>query len=163
MDNKSSLIKDSKNYGRWLFFLLLIFCFRVSAQLIQLIFPVSFLPPFETWHSGALPYWLLVVFQVIIILVFTGFVFRFYKGKETPARKLGKIYLSVGIPYFCIMIFRLAAGLTFASDHSWFGARIPTLFHLPLASFIILIGHFHYKYGHREIKWRAKVKQQAKR
>ena len=150
MDSKSSLIKDSKKYGHWLLFLLLIFCFRVGAQLIQLVFPLSFLPPFEAWHSGALPYWLLVVFQVVIILVFSGFVFRFYEGKESPARKLGIIYLSVGIPYFCIMIFRLAAGITFASDHIWFSAIIPTLFHLPLASFIILIGHFHYRFGQRE-------------
>lgn len=152
MDINDSSGKKSKLYARWLFFLLLIFCFRVGAQLAQLISPVSFLPPFENWQSGALPYWLLVIFQVAIIFIFAGFVIRFYTGREVPNRKTGIIFLSVGISYFCVMVFRLVAGLTFASDHSWFGARIPTLFHLPLASFIILIGHYHYRFGHREVK-----------
>jgi len=45
------------------------------------------------------------------------------------------------------MLFRLVAGLTFVTNHSWFSARIPTFFHLVLASFLLLLGSFHYKYG----------------
>ena len=36
--------------------LLAAFVLRVIAQLVQLIAPVAWLPPFTAWDSGALPY-----------------------------------------------------------------------------------------------------------
>ena len=145
MQNKHTTI--SKKYLIWFLVLLLLFCFRVVAQFIQAFYPVDFLPPFEAWQSGALPYWLLVVFQFIIILVCINVVIRFARGKATPSYKAGRIYLALGGVYFSVMLFRLVVGLTFATDHNWFGARIPTVFHLVLASFLLLLGRFHYKYG----------------
>ncbi|MEM7791418.1 MAG: hypothetical protein AAF546_08450 [Verrucomicrobiota bacterium] len=43
--------------------LLVIFCFRVFAQLLQAVQPVDFLPPFERWASGLLPYPILLITQ----------------------------------------------------------------------------------------------------
>lgn len=137
----------AKKYSYWLGLLLLIFCFRVAAQMVQFISPVSFLPPFEDWHSGAMSYQILAVSQFVIIFVLLRFVYRFASGMEIPVRRTGQVYLSFGVAYFGIMLFRLAGGLTFASGHSWFGAHIPTLFHLVLAAFLILLGHFHFWFG----------------
>jgi hypothetical protein len=132
-----------KKYSLWLSLLLFIFCFRVAAQFIQYVSPVPFLPPFEDWQSGALSYEILVVTQIIIIFVLLRFVLRVASGKEIPDRKSGQVYLIFGLVYFGFMLFRLGAGLTIATDHSWFSARIPTLFHLVLASFLILLGYYH--------------------
>lgn len=137
----------SRKPGYWLMLLLFLFCLRVGAQLLQYFFPVSFLPAFEDWHSGALPYWILVIFQIIIIVFCFRLTYQFITGTVRSNQKTGKICLLFGIVYFSIMLFRMIAGLTFAPDHVWLGARIPTLFHLVLASFVLIVGHYHYKFG----------------
>ena len=141
-----------KKYSYGLGILLIIFCFRVGAQFVQFVSPVAFLPPFEDWQSGALSYEVLAVSQVIIIFVLLRFVLRVADGREIPDRKAGQVYLIFGCAYFGIMFFRILAGLTFAEGHSWHGAIIPALFHLVLASFLILLGRFHFKYGEGSVK-----------
>ena len=145
--NQFAIMTTGKKYSYSLGILLFIFCFRVGAQFVQFVSPVAFLPPFEAWQSGALPYEVLAVSQIIIIFVLLRFVLRLASGREIPDRKAGQIYLIFGWAYFGIMLFRLLAGLTFAEGHSWYGAIIPALFHLVLASFLILLGRFHFKYG----------------
>ena len=93
----------------WLLVLLLLFCFRVAAQLIQAFYPVDFLPPFEAWHSRALPYWLLVTFQFIIILVCINVVIKFTRGNVNPNYKAGRIYLGLGFVYVSMMLFRYSS------------------------------------------------------
>ena len=138
---------DTKKYATILGWLLFVFCFRVGAQLLQAFYPVAFLPAFEEWHSGALPYPTLVASQALIIILFSTVVWRFRKGTVKINGMWGKAMLVIGALYFSSMLFRLIAGLTFASGHSWFDAIIPTIFHLVLASFILTYGHYHYKYG----------------
>jgi hypothetical protein len=123
--------------------LFLLFCFRVSAQLIQAWIPVGFLPPFDSWESGALPYWLLCVSQAIIIFVCARVIWRLYVGMTVPSAKTGRVLLVIGSIYFGLMCIRLIIGLTVAPDHFWFGARLPTLFHFVLACFMLVYGRFH--------------------
>ncbi len=147
MSTQFPLKEISIRYGYGLLALFILFCFRVGAQSLQRWAPVNFLPPFEDWQSGALPYELLLAFQIGII-VFCGLIIsKFAKNNVCPNRKSGIIYLLIGAVYFSVMLFRLTAGLTFAGDHVWLGAIIPTLFHLVLAAFVLLTGHFHYKFG----------------
>jgi hypothetical protein len=124
--------------------LLLLFCFRVLAQLIQAWYSVTFLPPFEAWESGALPYWLLVLSQMLIIVVCARVIRRMHKGLTIPSMTRGKVLLILGSIYFGLMCVRLIIGLTVATDHFWFGARLPTAFHFVLAGFILVCGWFHY-------------------
>jgi hypothetical protein len=130
-------------YATILTLLLLLFCFRVGAQLLQAWFPVGFLPPFESWESGALPYWLLVVSQAIIILVCARVIWRLRAGLTMPSARTGIVLLVIGGLYFGLMCMRLIIGLTVAHDHYWFSARLPTLFHLVLAGFLLIYGRFH--------------------
>lgn len=147
MNEQQFLKESSRKHGYWLMLLLFLFCFRVGAQILQYFFPVSFLPAFEDWHSGSLPYWVLVFFQIVIIAFCLRTTYQFITGTPRPNHKTGKLCLFFGIIYFSIMLFRMIAGLTFASDHVWLGARIPTFFHLVLASFVLIVGHYHYKFG----------------
>ncbi len=57
----------ARPYARGLGLLTVLFGFRVVAQLVQAWHPLRFLPPFEAWHSGALPYGWLVGTQVVIM------------------------------------------------------------------------------------------------
>jgi hypothetical protein len=119
----------------------------MSAQLLQAWFPVGFLPPFESWESGALPYWLLLLSQAVIILVCAGVIWRLHAGLTMPSARTGGVFLVIGGLYFGLMCMRLTIGLTVAPDHYWFSARLPTVFHLVLAGFILVYGKFHMTAG----------------
>ena len=125
--------------------LLLLFCLRVVAQLLQAWSPVAWLPPFSVWASGALPYWLLVVCQVFIIMACARVTWRVHAGLIVPSVATGKILLILGSLYFGLMCLRLIIGLTVATDHYWFSARLPTFFHLVLAGFVLVYGWFHFR------------------
>ena len=124
--------------------LLLLFCVRVFAQLLQAWNSVTFLPPFEAWESGAMPYPLLVVSQAVIIAVCARVIWRLYVGLTMPSARTGIALLVIGWLYFGLMCLRLIIGLTVATDHFWFSARLPTAFHFVLAGFVLVYGWFHY-------------------
>lgn len=134
-------------YIGWLYMCFGLFLFRVTAQLIQKFYTLPFLPTFDAWYSGALAYPWLLASQLVIITVMAWVISGFAKGRILPRYILGKVLLALGSVYLLVMLFRLIAGFTFAAGHPWLGAHIPAFFHIVLASFVLLVGHFHYKYG----------------
>ena len=123
--------------------LLGLFIFRVFAQVLQLCHPIKWLPPFEAWHSQTLPYPYLLISQLAIIILFAWIIKRFYNEKVTPHIVMGKIYLFSGGAYFLFMIIRLFMGQCVLKSHVFWASTLPTLFHLILALFIIVVGYFH--------------------
>lgn len=134
----------SRNYARVLTLLLGLFVFRVTAQLLSMHFDVAPLPSFDAWHSALLPYPLLVAAQFAIIAVCFWLCIRMYRDAIIPRRKLGTALLVIGSIYFAAMLLRLTLGLTVLATHFWFSHHLPTLFHFVLASFVLLLGHFHF-------------------
>jgi hypothetical protein len=115
-----------------------LFAARVAVQAIQYVHDFDVLPAFERWQSGALPYWVLFVLQVAIvtsqIVILRGVADGcrlLWPSQRRAFRRLALIYLNV-------MIFRLIAGLTFADGNRWLDAKLPTIFHLVLASFLLV-------------------------
>ena len=129
----------------WMVLLAGLFGLRVLAQLIQAIYPLSFMPPFQAWHSAVLPYPVLVASQVVIILLIAAVLLRVKADAVVPHRWKYWTCFSLGGLYFSFMAFRLIAGLTFLSDHPWFSKSLPAFFHVVLASFILLFGHYIYQ------------------
>ena len=123
--------------------LLLLFVFRVSAQLIQSYQTIKWLPPFHAWHSQTIPYPYLLVAQLTIIIFFSTMIKCFYQEKVTPKIMTGKIYLLLGSLYFSFMILRLILGQFIFKNHLFWSSTLPTLFHLILALFLIIIGLYH--------------------
>ena len=128
--------------------LAVLFVGRVVAQLIQYFQPVDFLPRFEEWQSGALPYAVLVALQVAIIAGQVRVV-RAVSGGRCILRQdwLPRVSAFAAI-YLAVMGFRLIAGLTFATGGGWLDARLPTIFHLVLAGFLLV--WMHHESGGRE-------------
>ena len=139
----------SKKYLYIFIILTSIFFVRVFLQITQFFFNVDFLPSFGTWQSGVLPYGILIVLQLIILGLSLWTIFNFKKGGPKPIRSKGKAYLIIGVAYALIMIYRLVAGMTFAKDHYWLDARLPTIFHLILASIVITLGAYHFRFGQK--------------
>jgi hypothetical protein len=123
-----------------LFALLLAFVGRVVAQLIQLLAPTQLLPPFSYWQSGALPYEILLASQILIIVLSVWLITRLWNGTLRRRPKLGLACLVLGAIYFAFMLFRLIAGLTFLAGSPFFGAILPAIFHLVLATMLLIIG-----------------------
>ena len=142
---------QSRNYGYALLGLTVLFGFRVFAQLIQVWYPIPFLPPFHAWHSGTLPYWVLVLVQLLIFAGCIKIVVNLFNCTIKASVRKGNIYMYLGLIYFAIMCVRLVAGFTVAKEHVWFGAKLPTVFHLVLATFVMIYGHFHLTFGPRQI------------
>jgi len=127
----------------WL--LVALFAARVIAQPLSLV--VSSLPTFESWHSAALPYSLLLVSQLVILAILAFATYRVSIGAVHPGRSFGASALSLGAVYFLVMIARLVLGLTVLSDIRWFASPLPTVFHLVLAGWLLLYGHLHWTLG----------------
>jgi hypothetical protein len=139
----------SRRYARGLWLLLLLFAFRVVAQPLALVVDSDVLPPFESWHSAALPYGVLLAFQAAILMAFGWTAWRFTTGEVRPRRAIGIVALPFGGLYFSLMLLRLLLGLTMLSHVRWFASPLPTVFHLVLATFVMLYGHFHYAHAER--------------
>lgn len=134
-------------YSNILWLLLGLFFYRVMAQLIVNFVDVPFLPAFAQWHSASLPYPLLVLSQVIIIVIFTRIAWAFTRGRVRPRYYLGRVLLVLGGIYFSLMVTRLVVGSFFLNAHPWWDKPIPSFFHLVLASFLVVVGYFHWCYG----------------
>lgn len=120
--------------------LLLLFIGRVVAQLIQLLAPTDSLPAFAAWQSGALPYGVLLAGQILIIGVSLWVIARLWRGSLRRRPKVGLVCLVFGALYFAFMLFRLIAGLTFLAGAPFFGAILPAIFHLILATMLLITG-----------------------
>jgi hypothetical protein len=139
--------KASQHYAKSLWLCTCLFAFRVVAQLAALLFKPSFLPTFESWHGGVLPYPFLLSIQILIFIWLVRTARQFSLGKTHPLRRFGMVIIIFGSLYFLLMLLRLLLGLTIFSEHRWFASYLPAFFHLVLASYLFLYGHFHFRHG----------------
>ena len=138
---------SNRRYAIALGGLLLLFAFRIVAQLAQWIHPVDFLPPFDDWQSGVLPYPVLLTGQILVLAVLLRVVVGHVTGRCIARRWLGIALLAGGGVYFAVMCFRLLASVTFAAADSWLGATIPAFFHVVLACFALIHGYFNLRHA----------------
>ena len=139
-------LKSNLNIYVFLLWLLYgLFVLRVFAQLLQYKLGIPYLPPFDVWQSGAVSYKYLLVSQILIILFYGYICYQFSFGNVNPCKLTGVIYLVIGGVYFCCMLARLLIG-QLLTEHSWFHAYLPILFHFVLSSFLVVVGILHLNY-----------------
>jgi hypothetical protein len=138
---------SSRRYARWLWLLSALFVIRVLAQPLALAVSNPLLPRFDAWHSGVLPYPFLVFTQLLVLVWLGRTAWVFSTGAVVPSRRIGAATIVLGSVYFGTMALRLALGATVLKDARWFASPLPTVFHLVLASYLLLTGHFHLRYG----------------
>jgi len=136
-----------QSYARWLWILAGLFALRVAAQPLALVVNSRFLPRFESWHSGVVPYPLLVGAQLLILLWLLSTAWFVARGAVRPVRKLGGILIGAAGLYGVTMLARLVLGATLLRDERWFASPLPTVFHLVLASYLYVYGRLHYRHG----------------
>ena len=124
--------------------LVALFGLRVAAQLWQAIYPLEWVPEFAAWHSGLLPYPVLLATQFLIIYLMSYMLHRARTRRIRPKRWKYVLCYVFGAPYMTLMAFRWVAGLTVLADSPWFSKSLPAFFHIVLAIYILLLGlHVH--------------------
>ena len=159
---EAPLVDQSKNRGAlkqryfWtLATLLFLFCLRVLGQVLVAFLHVSFLPPMEEWMSGVVPYPELLTAQILIIALYGKVCVDFLHGDgffSTPRRPLGTGLLIFGSLYFGVMAIRYTIRMGLYPNERWTGGCIPIFFHWVLASFVLVIGRYHWRTTPRPAK-----------
>lgn len=129
--------------GRWLLALTALFMGRVAAQPLAALTGWAFLPPFDAWQSGALPYPVLLASQVLLLVVMVRTARAIGAGRLGPSRRVGWALAIFTTLYGGVMAARLVLGLTIARGHWWLDAPLPTVFHLVLTTYLVIVVHHH--------------------
>ena len=138
--------RRSRGYAAALSVLFGLFVLRVLAQALIAIGYGRFLPPWEEWFSGLVPYPQLLASQAVIVLVYGKVCADFIRDRGffvTPRRWMGTPVVNVGIVYLAVMVIRYIIRMSLYPPERWTGGAIPIVFHWVLASFILVFGAWH--------------------
>jgi len=124
-------------YKALLLLLSAIFAARVFIQFFLQYFSVDFLPPFDLWHSEAMPYPVLFSLQCILLALM---IWGALTDRKTTRPVLSTVICFLGVIYLLSMLSRLAIGLTGASDRLWFQGAVPTVIHFVLIAYVLVFG-----------------------
>jgi uncharacterized protein len=120
-----------------LWILLALFALRVLGQILVVAGFAPFLPPIDEWQSGLLPYPLLLASQIAILALLGTICLHFSRGAgyfvdrhawlATPLWIFGWMY-AIGMVVRFVLLRRDV---------------IPVVFHIVLASFLLVVANYH--------------------
>jgi len=114
-----------------------LFVLRIAAQPLALVFPG--LPDFDAWHGNTMPYPVLLVFQLAILAIMLVANLACTCGRLVPRPRLARGLSIFGVIYFVAMLIRLILGQSLEPAPAWFDRPLPTLFHLVLATWLLIL------------------------
>jgi len=137
----------------WALWLLLgLFVLRVAGQLAVAFLQVDFLPPMEEWYSGTVDYPALLAAQIVLVVLGVAICVAVTTGRgrlARPGRSLGGVLLFVGSVYLAVMLIRYGLRMSLYPLERWTGGSIPVFFHWVLASYVLVLGHYHRRFAAR--------------
>jgi uncharacterized protein len=122
-----------------------LFVLRVLGQAVVARWDVSFLPPFEQWQSGLLPYPVLLGAQIVLAALMVKIVGDFARADGyfvALQPRTGRILVGLGCLYVLAMVVRYGATMAAYPERRWFTGTIPIWFHLVLAAFVLTLGRY---------------------
>ncbi len=132
-------------YSLALWICLLLFVSRVLGQVYVGLYRPRWLPPWEEWYSGLLPYPWLLLSQVLIIMAMTMIAYDHSRGEGwlivTDPRKAAALEW-LGIVYASGMALRYLITMARHPARRWFKGTIPIWFHFVLAVFLYVVATF---------------------
>lgn len=134
-----------RRYALLLAILAALFVARVLSQFLVAVSDVPWLPPFESWYSGLIPYPVLLPLQIALILLIAKVLMDFGQGDGffvTLRPRTGLFLMRLSYLYALIMLGRYIVTMIVYPERRWFGGTIPIWFHLVLAAFLYLLGRY---------------------
>ncbi len=112
--------------------LALAFLARVLGQIVVGLFAPSFLPPWQEWESGLLPYPILLLSQLFILAFQLEVSRQLWRGNgplTVPRPAVARWLKWFSLVYFLSMAARYAMTMTIYPERRWLGDVIPIVFH----------------------------------
>ncbi len=115
---------------------------RVLGQILVALDAAPWLPAFEHWYSGLLPYPLLLPAQIVLLMFLSLVTYDACRQDghwhvENPATK--DTLRVLAIVYFTAMLLRYVLTMALVPDLRWHGHGIPIVFHFVLASYVLVL------------------------
>jgi hypothetical protein len=129
-----------------LWMLTALFAGRVVGQLAVALDAAPFLPPMEQWQSGLVPYPVLLASQIVLLGALAGVSAQFTRRRGfvvRPNRWLSMPLWAAGWIYAVAMAVRYAVWMAIRPEERWTGDLIPVVFHIVLASFVLVVAGHH--------------------
>lgn len=143
MTKRKRVNQEDSFYKSTLWLLLGLFVFRVVSQFTLQFVEIKNFPSFDQWHSNTLNYKLLLFFQILIIIIYTRICIKVSNGSLKANRNWANFLKIFGLIYFAGMVTRYFLSMYLYPDMRWTGNLIPILFHLVLASYLVVLGKYH--------------------
>jgi hypothetical protein len=118
-----------------------LFAVRVSGQLAVALGGADWLPAFEEWQSGLLPYPALLASQAAILAAMAAIEWQTWRGRGAlaqPRPRLAVVLRRFSYLYAGSMVVRYVATMGLVPEWRWLGHQIPTLFHVVLAGWLFV-------------------------
>ncbi len=122
----------------------LLFALRVAGQLLTSVMDISFLPPFERWFSGLIPYALLLPIQIALLGLMIAITLDFARGRgvfTALSPRTGRYLRYSSYLYGLVMATRYIVTMALNPELRWFTGTTPIWFHFVLAAFLFTLGH----------------------
>jgi hypothetical protein len=110
---------------------------------VQKWFPQPYLPAFGEFQGSGIPYWILLSVQIVILAAMGHVSWRVQRGLLQPKRRKGVVLRALGGVYMTGSVARIVVGVSLPDAPSWFTAWIPALFHVAIASFVLVLASYH--------------------
>lgn len=125
-----------------LWILLALFALRVAGQVVVGLFAPDWLPPWNEWYSGLLPYPILLPVQLLLIAWMAVVTWqnmhgrgRFFVESDRARRRL-RWFAAL---YASAMLVRYILTMTLKPEMRWLHGTLPIFFHFVLAAYIALL------------------------
>jgi hypothetical protein len=132
-----------RRYALLLGLLTFLFALRTAGQAIQRWAPVDWLPPFRDFQGSALPYWLLLAIQLLLLALMIAVTCDVEAGHRRRNPRASRILRWIGGLYMAGALGRIAVGLALPGAPAWFTTWIPAIFHVVLAAFVLTLAAYH--------------------
>lgn len=120
-----------------------LFAVRVVGQALQRWAPQAWLPPADAFQGSGTPYVALLASQLVILALMARFAIRVARGTHPRRPGLGLAMAWLGALYLAGSVARLVIGAAIPSAPPWFHAWIPGMFHLVLATAVLVAAWHH--------------------
>jgi hypothetical protein len=124
-----------------------LFLGRVLGQALVAFAGVTWLPPMREWHSGLLPYPLLLAAQIVILALMIAMNISVQGGRGPLASvspRTVRFVRNFSYVYFAAMVLRYVLTMAYVPDWRWFGGVIPIIFHWVLALYLYVWSGHHF-------------------
>jgi hypothetical protein len=136
----------ARPYALILWGLAALFLLRVLGQALVAAAGPAWLPPMAAWHSGLLPYPVLLASQVVILALQAWIALDVTRGHGRCARRrppVGRALRWISYAYAGAMAGRYVLTVALRPERRWLGGTIPIVFRWVLAAYLFTLGRYH--------------------